>query len=80
MMGHDVLCDICVGGGTGRGRRLAEGEEDGFDMPAPDDRLCRVCRKAVKDAREQRDYLNRLYGRHDTAHARQRPAHSHAHL
>jgi hypothetical protein len=45
MMGHNVKCDLCP--------NLANGEEDGYDMPCPDDRLCRTCRKAVKDAREQ---------------------------
>lgn len=51
MIEHDVRCDVCGG--------YAAVEEDGFDMPAPDDRLCRTCRKAVKDAREQRDYLQK---------------------
>lgn len=58
MMGHNVLCDVCVG----RFRNCAEGEEDGFDRPAPKDQLCRVCRKAVRDAYEQRQYLRRLGG------------------
>lgn len=46
---HGERCTIC--------NDYAEGEEDGFDMPPPDDKLCRMCRKAVKDAREQAAYL-----------------------
>lgn len=50
MFGHSVWCVICVG----PDRNLACGEEDRFDDGPPDDKLCRDCRKAVKDATEQR--------------------------
>ena len=33
---------------------LSENIEDGLDMPAPEDRLCRTCRKAVWDALVQK--------------------------
>lgn len=59
MMGHEVKCSICVP--LLQPRNFACGEENGFDMPAPDDRLCRTCRKAVRDATEQRAYLEHLY-------------------
>jgi len=58
MMGHEVKCSICVP--LLKPRPFAEWEEVGFDMPPPPDGLCRMCRKAVKDATEQRGYLEHL--------------------
>lgn len=46
MLEQGVNCDICGG--------YASENEIVYDGPAPKDRLCRVCRKAVKDATEQR--------------------------
>lgn len=46
MMGHDVRCEVCGAG--------AEVEELVLDGPPPADKLCRTCRKAVRDASEQR--------------------------
>jgi hypothetical protein len=52
MMGHDVRCTICG--------NYAEIEEDVLDAPPPEDKLCRTCRKAIKDAAEQQRYLHQL--------------------
>jgi hypothetical protein len=62
MIGHEQKCEICgylvdrykeaakAQGLSG----MAAGDEVGFDMPAPQDKLCTGCRRALKAAREQR--------------------------
>lgn len=52
MMGHTVKCCICGNLSDGR---MAEADEFAFDASAPKDRLCPVCRKAIRDAKEQQE-------------------------
>jgi len=56
MMEHSGKCTICGG------RSDSDEAAHIFDAPEPEDRLCPTCRKAVRDAREQREYLARLHG------------------
>lgn len=49
MMGHDGKCTICGG--------YSSEDRPALDGPEPKDKLCPACRKAVRDAREQRDAL-----------------------